>query len=320
MPLKVIYVDARCLQDEAYRRRGVGQHGASLLRHSRQILSSTFETKFIAIVDRNLPELTAEIRRLFDGIQCVGYVGGDTGDAWFIQLSPMTHSPIHVARLLERGTGCNASIVYDFIPHELPAVYLKCRTARLAYYNCMSWLKAYDLFLPISSYVGRRLQELIGIPPERSLRTGVAVRDSLLAGAGELAPQAFQHILAVGGADWRKNVEAPIVAHSRSQALNAAGVPLIVGGGYPPERQAPLYELHERNGGKRDLLRFSPHVSDENLAELYQQAFVTVCPSRSEGFSIPIVEAGANGSSCSCRQLRGANRARALRSGLVRTR
>jgi glycosyltransferase involved in cell wall biosynthesis len=291
---KDIYVDARCLQDEAFRWRGVGQHSASLLRNGRQFLSATFDARFIAIVDRNLPDLTPEVRHLFDGVQPVGYVNDRAADCWFIQLSPMTHSPIHVARLLERGIGCSASVVYDFIPHEFPKTYLKDQFARLRYYNCMSWLKAYDLYLPISNYTRHRLVELIGIPPERSVTTGVAVRDSLLKQAE--AKHNCRHVMAVGGGDWRKNIEAPVIAHARSRALNDAGIPLLVVGGYGPEMQAPLYRLHARHGGKRELLQFQPYVDDQALATLYQDAFVTVCPSRIEGFSIPIVEANANGS------------------------
>jgi glycosyltransferase involved in cell wall biosynthesis len=294
MAFKKIYVDARCLQDEAFRWRGVGQHSAALLTHGRSILAPVYDTEFVAIIDPALPALNAESRALFDRLKHTGYSPRPM-DAWFVQLSPMTHSPIRVARLLECGTGCNAAVVYDFIPHDLPHWYLQDRAVRLSYYNCLCWLKTYDLFLPISDFSGRRLQELLSIPPERIRTTGVAVRDTLI--SPDLPKeQPGRHVLVVAGGDLRKNVECPIVAHARSSVLNEEHVPLLVVGGYAPETETSLRALHQQHGGKPALLQFQPHLSDEELAAIYRRALVTVCPSRIEGFSIPVIEANANGS------------------------
>ncbi len=59
--------------------------------------------------------------------------------------------------------------------------------------------------------------------------------------------------------------------------------------------QRDLRQLHARVGGHPDLLEFLPKVPDDELRSCYARALCTVAPSRMEGFSIPIVEASANG-------------------------
>jgi glycosyltransferase involved in cell wall biosynthesis len=53
--------------------------------------------------------------------------------------------------------------------------------------------------------------------------------------------------------------------------------------------------LHGTLGGNPNLLEFAPRLTDEALRLLYAQAIATITPSRAEGFSMPIIEASANG-------------------------
>jgi len=73
------------------------------------------------------------------------------------------------------------------------------------------------------------------------------------------------------------------------------GIALIITGTYSGNWQASLRALHAENGGKPDLLRFPGHVQEQALVDLYRGATCVVCPSRAEGFSIPIIEAMAMG-------------------------
>jgi len=293
MSVPSVIVDARCLQDPAYRERGIGQHAESLLRHRPK---GQIAGPVIAALDPALPPLLSRTAALFDRIQWTGYPEQPNGGL-FLNLSPMTHDPLRVAPLVTRPGRRRATIVYDFIPRDMPAVYLTSAPDRLDYYSRLAWLGAYDVFLPISQTTARQICELLpNAGPERCHVTGVAVRASLLPRSEEAGCPPPRHLLAVAGPDPRKNVEAPILAHAGSQALQQGRVPLLVAGGYPPDQQARLVEMHVRGGGDPALLRFLPHLTDEALRDAYRAAFVTVAPSRAEGFSIPVIEAAAGGS------------------------
>ncbi|WP_169747417.1 glycosyltransferase [Belnapia moabensis] len=287
-------VDARCLQDPAYRERGIGQHAESLLRNRP---SGPETGPLIGVTDPKLPPPLPRAAALFDRLVSNAYAASSLGvGGWFINLSPMTHDPLWVARLLTRPGHKRAAIIYDFIPHDLPDLYLRAEPDRLDYYSRLAWLGSHDLFLPISHTTAGRLQDLVaGAKSRRSVVTGVAVRGSLLPLAAAERPVTPAHLLAVAGPDPRKNVEAPIVAHASSAALQRAAIPLLVAGGYPADQQQPLRALHARHGGQPELLEFLPHLTDAELQAAYTAAFATIAPSRAEGFSIPVIEAGANG-------------------------
>lgn len=290
MSRPLLIVDARCLQDPAYRTRGIGQHAESLLRHRPAGVAGSL----VGVLDPTLPPLMPSAAALFDRLQWTAYAEPPDG-GWFLSLSPMTHDPLRVARALMRPGRRRAAIIYDFIPHDMAETYLSSAADRLQYYTRLAWLGAYDFFLPISRTTARQLCELVTeAGPARCSVTGVAVRASLLP-----SPQATdtppRHLLVVAGPDPRKNVEAPIVAHAASQELQQARVPLLVAGNYPPDQQARLSGLHAQVGGDPALLRFLPHLTDDDLAGAYRAAYATVAPSRAEGFSIPVIEAGANG-------------------------
>lgn len=292
MSLPGVIVDACCLQDPAYRERGIGQHAESLLRHRPK---GGAMGPLVGVLDPALPPLLPRTAALFDRLQWTAYPN-PTDSGLFLDLSPMTHDRLRVAPLLTQSGRPRAAIVYDFIPHDMPGVYLQSTSSRLDYYSRLAWLAAYDLFLPISQTTSRQLGELVpDVRPERCFVTGVAVRASLLPRLEESACSPPCHLLAVAGPDPRKNVEAPILAHAESQALRKGRVPLLVAGNYPPDQQARLVEMHVRAGGDPALLRFLPHLTDDALRDAYRAAFVTVAPSRAEGFSIPVIEAGANG-------------------------
>ena len=62
----------------------------------------------------------------------------------FFSPSPMTHSPMPIARLLLQPSTFCAAAVLDFIPHDLPGQYLDDPTAHLAYSTALAWLALYD--------------------------------------------------------------------------------------------------------------------------------------------------------------------------------
>lgn len=286
-----IVVDGRCLQDPNYATRGIGQHVRVLLRSRQRHGGSGL--LLTAVLDRDLPPLDREDSGLFDERRTTAYLRGGEACA-FLSPSPMTHSPLPMARLLMRPDVRCAAIVYDFIPHDEPQRYLASETARLGYATCLAWLRRFDHFMPISRYTSQRLQDLLDVQAQRCTVTGVSVRESLLPnGTGDQPPG--DYVLVVGGGDPRKNPEVAISAHAGSARLAAAGVRLVIAGGYAEPLQQSLRAVHEQAGGNPDLLEFLPNVADADLRDRYARALCTIAPSRSEGFSIPIIEAAANG-------------------------
>lgn len=286
-----VAVDARTLQDENFSLRGIGQHLSSLLAGRD---TAAIPLSLHALTDPMLPPLAPQFVGFFDTVQRGGYTGAKP--IALLSSSPMTHSPLAVARLVQRGI-FRAALVYDFIPHDFADRYLPDIGSATEYASRLVWLKDYDHFYPISEYTSNRLQSLLNVPGERITITGVAVRERLLPPTGrELVPLPPQpYFLVTGGDDWRKNVECPIVAHARSAVLGYDQIRLLIGGNFSPQRQQSLRQLHASIGGRPGLIEFTPHLSDEALRLLYAQAIATIVPSRVEGFSMPIIEAAANG-------------------------
>ena len=112
-------------------------------------------------------------------------------------------------------------------------------------------------------------------------------------------PKSLGNVLVIGGGDARKNPEVVIEAHARSGAMQAgAGVKLVIGGNYGPDQARSFHELYVRHGGRSDLIVIPGHVSENRLAVMYRRASAVIMPSRSEGFSISLVEGMAAGAVC----------------------
>ncbi len=289
--MSVILFDVRPLQDSNYVWRGVGQHARSLLQFGRSHLPGT---RFVALTDSRMAQLDAEDATLFDEVRHTAYESGAEAPA-LVCFSPMTHSQLWLARPLQRIATLCATVVLDFIPLEEEHRYLANPAARLDYFNNLAWLPCYDHFFPISDHSSRRLDEVLQIPAERRTTTGVAIRGSLepVPGSPPVPPRAT--IVVAGGGDERKNVEVALDAHAASETLAAAGISLTVIGGYPAEFERSLRQRHARAGGRGELLEFAKRLDDATLRDLYAGALLTVVPSRNEGFSIPVIEAAANG-------------------------
>ena len=126
MTIRVV-VDGRCLQDLDYATRGVGQHVRALLRYRRR--QSLGDLHLTALLDRALPPLTAEDRALFEEKRTTAYVPAGERCV-FLSTSPMTHSPLPMARLLMRPDVRRVALAYDFIPYDRPEQYLSSEVAR----------------------------------------------------------------------------------------------------------------------------------------------------------------------------------------------
>lgn len=296
-----LYADLRCLQDPNYAFRGIGRICSALLRGARQTLSAPVE--IVGLLDEQLPALPDEYRGLVDVCQfCWTPQPSRTTDLFF-QPSPMTHDAALLAPLLGRSRLHACAFVHDFIPLDWPEHYLPTPASYRGYLKNLFWLKYYATFCTNSHSTARRLQTVLGIAEQQVEVVGGTVRDIFLNFdprriGGRPWPCRFvpyRYFLAPCGSDQRKNVEAAVVAQAHLIKRTGCSLGLVVVGHYPPGHQAHLLELFHAHGGSAAQLEFVAGVADADLACLYHYALATICPSRLEGFSLPIVEALACG-------------------------
>ena len=290
-----IVVDLRCLQDPGYARRGVGRHALALLRHAPTHL------RLVGLTDPGLPALLPEAHDSVAAVTTNAYPASFAGmphlaPACFAMLSPMTHDPLFVARLLSNPTLLRAAVVYDFIPRRHPERYLPGPAQRLSYATALRWLARCDVFFPISRSTAHDLRELLGILGGAITVTGVGL-DPAFEGAARNSPP--RHLLVVGGGDPRKNPEVVIRAHARSRVMQkGAGIPLVVAGGYSDAEAQAFRSIAVKAGGRAELVEVPGHVPDPALVQLHGLALAVVSASHDEGFSYPVIEGMAAGLPC----------------------
>ncbi len=254
------------------------------------------EFRFVALVDRNLPELSSANRELFEDIRTTAYRRPGSPECLFFEPSPMTHDTHRISLLQNRSNSLSIACVYDFIPHEFPEHYLTSADTRVFYYSRLSALRNYHALFPVSEHTRTRLTSLLGSRRIPSFTTGVALRE-LFHEQPTQAPTSFdmRRILVPSGSDWRKNPELVIRAHASSLCLQSRRVLLTILGHDDPASKKDLYDLTLRYHGNPDLLELPAFLDDEALRQLYRESSIVVVPSISEGFSIPVIEASAQG-------------------------
>jgi glycosyltransferase involved in cell wall biosynthesis len=290
-----VIVDVRCLQDPNFADRGIGRHAAALLEGARESPGLAHGARLIALHDPALPPMALKWHALFDDHRDTAYaLTLSERPAWFVELSPMTHDPLFVARLLDRAA-LTAAVVYDFIPFDAPERYLADAGTRIDYHTALAWLARYTLFAPISHASAGRLRELVSATRRDVVVTGAPLAPVFEAPAGRAVGTARAHVLVAGGGDARKNVECAVRAHAACPPLQANAVPLVITGSYPPSQLAAMQAVAAQAGGNPALVRVPGRIEDKELAALYGAALCVVVPSLAEGFSLPVVEAMAAG-------------------------
>ncbi|MEJ2124836.1 MAG: glycosyltransferase [Alphaproteobacteria bacterium] len=298
-PHRDIIFDMRCLQDEAYRTRGVGKVAETILIRAKEYLETAKPAekwRFTGLIASDLPDLSPEHRIAVDAIR--HSAPREPGpSATFVNLSPMTHDPLFVARLVNDPNVLSAAVCYDFIPLAEPERYLPGLAERLGYSLSMYWLACHRFFAPISEATASELGERLAIPPSEIVNMGAPLAPSFIT-QNTRTPQHSnakmrRSVLVIGGGDERKNVECAIRAHAQSTLLRRKKIDLVITGNYPRYWRDDLLNKYIIHGGSPRLLTFAGHVDQNTLVKLYRHAYCVVCMSRAEGFSLPLIEAMA---------------------------
>jgi glycosyltransferase involved in cell wall biosynthesis len=276
-----LIVDCRCLQHVDFARRGIGAHLTTML-------ASPQAARFaIALLfDPALPPPDPDLAALGDVATVTAYAASRTPGV-FLQPAPFALLPGRVERLLQEPQRRSIAVVLDFIPLDQPETYLTTPLGRRHYAAQFGALRRYDRFLPISRPTERRLHELIPASIGRSDVTGVAIRPGLMRTAPATSFVERRGVVVVSGDDPRKNPQIAVQA--------GLGVPIRYVGIHDPSMQSTLAAIHQQAGGAPDHLIFLPHLTDAALAETYAGALLVIAPSRAEGFSMPVIEAIAQG-------------------------
>jgi glycosyltransferase involved in cell wall biosynthesis len=200
---------------------------------------------------------------------------------------------------------CRAIVTcHDVMPLEFPERHLGWRDGGrwLGVLLARRRFRWADRVVAVSDSTRSALARSTGVCGERVVRVynGVDVdrwrRDALRDAAPVLARFGLKSgafALAVGAADWHKNVGGTIagVAAARASGLD---VSLAWAGRLTPFHAAAVDEAARVHGVTSHVRRLG-FVADEELAVLYRAALAHLLVSRSEGFGLTVVEAMASG-------------------------
>ncbi len=195
--------------------------------------------------------------------------------------------------------------LYDLIPLLNPELYLKPNPVYKEYYlRKINFLKKASLLLGISNSTCREGKTMLGISAKNVVNISTAadihfktisisesdekeLRDKF----GITKP----FLLYTGGSDPRKNLPHLIQAYAKLSLELRSQHQLLLVGKMPEGDVFSLRQVADDAGLHRDELIFSGHVTDDELAQLYNLCKLFVFPSLHEGFGLPALEAMACG-------------------------
>jgi glycosyltransferase involved in cell wall biosynthesis len=193
---------------------------------------------------------------------------------------------------------------YDIIPIRLPHLCVTEVAAKFSTYF-LDVARCADQIACISDYSRddlRRFLEGAGVPvPALSVvRLGCEIASANAAAPSDAVAEVLGHrfILFVSTIERRKNHETLYRAYTRLVDAGVPDLPLLVFVGMAGWGMGDLMSDLALDPRIRPYLRVLNHVSDGDLARLYQQAYFTAYPSLYEGWGLPVAESLAYGKFC----------------------
>ena len=210
------------------------------------------------------------------------FLGSSKGKIW---LSTYYTSPVAWA-------GPQVFVAYDFIyekyrleywKNELPGVDKIIQEKAFAIANA-------DLVICISETTRQDLMELYSVPDYKAVVVHLAHKPSFTLIDGMTTKQKQKFILYVGNRSGYKDFDILMRSYANWDSRFEIGLVCAGGGQWTDMEKQELSRYSLDN-----MVTLYPHVDDENLCWLYNEALAFVYPSQYEGFGIPLVEAMACG-------------------------
>jgi len=281
--------DARSLQSPAFGNRGIGRFAAAALAAARQ---SVGDERITLIVDSGLLPLPAELAGECVQITRISAAREKEFSA-LICPSPMTHTPDPLLPLL-CSDAYSLAIVFDFIPLDFPAVYLRGVAERAEYAASLDALVQFTDFACISHTVRGQLEVFLRA-------RGVSNPSAVVAWPREVSADirpANAHgsksgaIVITSGDDPRKNTFGGLAGVAAATVRQPHRDVIVLGmAGHDDRVHHWSIAAAMRPGEARTLAR----ISDAELADQLASASVVVVPSFAEGLSLPVIEALGQG-------------------------
>ena len=218
-------------------------------------------------------------------------------EPWFICTQLMLHPvPLDVIPSIVTEADLRvAAIVHDVIPQRFPERYLTNDHARVQTRLRTLTCRSIDRFCANSTFTADTSAVELGVERSRIDVVGAVVEPQFQAAsstsltAGVSSTSSRRSVVAVTGADQRKNTERLITAWSRLPEATRRTAELLVACAAPQPTLDHWHHLAVHQGVGSDI-RFTGEVTDDELVALMQQAVLGVMPSLEEGFGLPIAE------------------------------
>lgn len=278
-----ILVDARSVQDPNYSRRGIGRYTRAVIK---AISSVTPPDRLIFLTSVRLPDLEPEIARA--GTVWTHLPNDLSGVGLFVQPSPLTAPTAPLVPIFAESLP-KVAIVYDFIPAQFPEKYLSSEAARVLYTAGLSTLPHYDQLISISHCT---MDAAAAVEIDLSNAT-VAWPKALRIQTPELCtPKSSDSetliVLFSGGDDRKNHVTGLEACAILSRRLPGRVQVALIGHSYDPA--AAIKDAAQAGLDRHDLLIVSA-IDDETLEKYVSRSDLVLIPSRSEGLSLPVIEA-----------------------------
>jgi glycosyltransferase involved in cell wall biosynthesis len=299
-----IYLDVQGAQSRESGHRGIGRYVHELAAELARGPHADAVAGYVVNPDLPVPPaLAAALPR--DRDVRSGDLALGPGDAYHVT-SPFENVALdRVWPPAARADGVGLVVtVFDLIPLIYPEHYLSDAAYHARYENRLELIRLADRVLAISEATARDAVAMLNLPPERVAVAGTGVSARFrppAAGEDPLARVRAVHpavrggyVLYTGALDFRKNVDALLIAYARlPRALRAEHQLVLVSRLSPAELDALRPRLRALD--LTDDVVVADAVGDDDLVALYQAARLFVFPSLYEGFGLPVAEAIACG-------------------------
>ena len=288
-------VDGRVIDHPTAGERGVGRYTIGFVR---AMMSAGIDTTVLCSTRQQRDRWQDAIAEV-----AVKQLSRDAIDAsrdhepWFICTQLMLHPvPLDVIpSIITEADLRVAAIVHDVIPQRFPERYLTNDHARVQTRLRTLTCRSIDRFCANSTFTADTSAIELGVERSRIDVVGAVVEPQFQAAssttltAGASSTSSRRGVVAVTGADQRKNTERLITAWSRLPEATRRSAELMVACAAPQPTLDHWHHLAVHQGVGSDI-RFTGEVTDDELVSLMQQAVLGVMPSLEEGFGLPIAE------------------------------